>query len=139
VAQLGNSKFHVENVIARVNEPDNVEPFKELGVETVSASSSTAWAIDNLIERPALSRWMNELGRSGDVQEIEVTDEGLVDTTIGDLNEVLPDGCMVALLTRDDENTVPEQDLKLEYGDHLTVLGRIEAVDEAIERLHPHD
>ena len=139
VAQLGNSKFHVENVIARVNEPDNVDPFNELGVETVSASSSTAWAIDNLIERPALSRWMTELGRSGDVQEIEVTDETLVDTTIADLNDVLPEGCMVALHTRNGENTVPDPDLALEYGDHLTVLGRIGAVDEAMTKLHPHD
>jgi len=139
VAQLSSSKFEVENVIARVNEPDNVEPFKELGVETVSASSSTAWAIDNLIERPALSRWMTELGRSGDVQEIEVTDEGLVGVTIAEIHDELPEGCMVALLTRDGENTVPDPDLEIEYGDHLTVLGRIESVREAIGRLHPHD
>jgi len=139
VAQLSSSKFEVENVIARVNEPDNVEPFKELGVETVSASSSTAWAIDNLIERPALSRWMTELGRSGDVQEIEVTDEGLVGVTIAEIHDELPEGCMVALLTRDGENTVPDPDLEIEYGDHLTVLGRIESVKEAIGRLHPHD
>lgn len=139
VAQLAQSKFAVEKVITRVNEPDNVEAFNELGVETVSASSSTAWAIDNLIERPALSRWMTELGRSGDVQEIEVTDEQLVDRTIGELNGELPEGCMIALVTRDQKNTVPESDLELQYGDHLTVLGRTNAVREAIERLHPHD
>jgi NhaP-type Na+/H+ or K+/H+ antiporter/Trk K+ transport system NAD-binding subunit len=139
IAQLSDSKFNVEKVIARVNEPDNVEPFEELGVETVSESSSTAWAIDNRIERPALSRWMTELGESGDVQEIEVTDEGLVGVTIGHLNEVLPEGCMVALVTREGKNTVPDPELTLEYGDHLTVLGRIDAVKDAIEQLHPHD
>lgn len=139
VAQLASSKFAVEKAITRVNEPENVDAFNELGVETVSASSSTAWAIDNLIERPALSRWMTELGRSGDVQEIEVTDERLVDRTIGELNEELPEGCTIALVTGDRENTVPEPDLQLEYGDHLTVLGRTNAVREAIERLHPHD
>jgi NhaP-type Na+/H+ or K+/H+ antiporter/Trk K+ transport system NAD-binding subunit len=139
VAQLSSSKFGVDTVIARVNEPDNVEPFEELGVETVSESSSTAWAIDNRIERPALSRWMTELGRSGDVQEIEVTDEGLVGVTIAEVNEVLPEGCMVALVTRDEKNTVPDPDLAIEYGDHLTVLGRIDAVTDAIEQLHPHD
>jgi len=139
VAQLANAKFDVEKIIARVNQPDNVEPFEELGVETVSASSSTAWGIDNLIERPALSRWMNELGRTGDVQEIEVTDESLVDRTIGDINEELPEGCMIALLSREGENTVPEFDNRIEYGDHLTVLGRSDAVKKAIKRLHPHD
>jgi len=139
VAQLAESTFETETVITRVNEPDNVEAFEELGVKTISASASTAWGIDNLIERPALSRWMTELGRSGDVQEVEVTDESLAGTTIGAINEALPEGCMVALVSRDEQNTVPEASLEVEYGDHLTILGRTEAVREAIGQLHPHD
>jgi Trk K+ transport system NAD-binding subunit len=82
---------------------------------------------------------MTELGRSGDVQEVEVTDESLASKTISDVNETLPEGCIVALVSRDEENTVPEASLNLEYGDHLTILGRTEAVHEAIDQLHPHD
>ncbi len=139
VAQLADSKFGVERVITRVNVPDNEDAYGELGVETISASSSTAWAIDNRIERPALSRWMTELGRSGDVQEIEVTDESLVDRTIGELNDELPEGCIIALVTREEKNTVPKQDHEVKYGDHLTVIGRTDVVHAAIERFHPHD
>ena len=139
VAQLSGSKFDVKDVIARVNEPGNVDAFNELGVRTVSESASTAWAIDNLIERPALSRWMTELGKSGDVQEVEVTDEALVGRTVGDINDELPAGCMVALITRGEENTVPDPTLEIELKDHLTIIGRTESVDEAIGRLHPHD
>jgi NhaP-type Na+/H+ or K+/H+ antiporter/Trk K+ transport system NAD-binding subunit len=139
VAQLANSKFDVETVIARVNDPDNVDAFEELGVETVSSTSSTAWAVDNLIERPALSRWMTELGRTGDVQEVEVTEEHLAGRTVGDINDDLPDDCMIALVTRDEQNTVPAPDLEVQYNDHLTVLGRTESVGEALDRLHPHD
>ncbi len=139
VAQLAGSKFEVENVIVRVNQPDNEEAFSELGVETVSASNSTAWAIDNRIERPGLSRWMTELGRSGDVQEIEVTDESMVGETISELTDDLPESCMIALVTRDEENTVPQPDHVVEYGDHITVIGRTEAVKQAIKQLHPHD
>jgi len=139
VAQLAESTFGTETIITRVNEPENVDAFEELGVETISASASTAWAIDNLIERPAMSRWMTELGRSGDVQEVEVTDESLAGKSIGDINERLPEGCMVALVSRGEENTVPESSLELECGDHLTILGRTEAVHDAIGQLHPHD
>ena len=139
VAQLASSKFGTEKVITRVNEPDNVDAFTQLGVETVSASSSTAWAIDNRIERPALSRWMTELGRSGDVQEIEVTDEELVGKTVGDISEMLPGGSMIALVTRGEENTVPESSQDVQHGDHLTVIGRTDSVREAIDQLHPHD
>ncbi len=38
-----------------------------------STSMATAWSLENVLERPSLSAWMNELGRTGDVQEIEVT------------------------------------------------------------------
>lgn len=139
VCQLAKSHFDVDTVIARANNPDNVQPFEELGVRAISASDATAWAIDNVIERPALSNWMTELGRSGDVQEIEVTADDLTGKTIGELDEELPSGVLIALVGRDGDNQVPKQDLTLQYGDHITFLGRAEAVHEALRRTHPHD
>jgi Trk K+ transport system NAD-binding subunit len=82
---------------------------------------------------------MTELERSGDVQEIEITADSVVGLTIRDLDDVLPDGCLIALVGRDGDSQVPERDFELEYGDHLTVLGRNEAVKQALERFHPHD
>ncbi|MFB6362116.1 MAG: cation:proton antiporter, partial [Halobacteriales archaeon] len=87
VAQLARSRFDAEEVITRVNNPDNVDAFEDLGVQPISASQATAWALDNAIERPALSAWMTELGRTGDVQEIEVTAEELVGRTIAEIDE----------------------------------------------------
>ncbi len=138
VAQLSRSTFGIEQVIARVINPDNVEAFEQLGVRAISGSQATAWAIDNAIERPALSAWMTELGRSGDVQEIEVTAEDLIGKTIGELDEGLPSGCLIAMVSRDGQNQVPDQDFTIQQGDHITFLGRKEAVREAIERCHPH-
>jgi NhaP-type Na+/H+ or K+/H+ antiporter len=139
VAQLASSKFDVEQIITRVNDPDNEEVFADLGVRTISETLSTAWAIDNVIERPALSNWMTELGRSGDVQEIEITADDVVGRTISELGSELPDGSLIALVGRNGNNQVPSGEFTLEHGDHITVLGRKEAVDEALTRFHPHD
>ncbi|NHN46795.1 potassium transporter [Halostella sp. JP-L12] len=139
VAQLASSKFDVETVIARANNPDNVDAFEDLGVRTISASMATAWAMDNVIERPALSNWMTELGRTGDVQEIEVTAEDLVGTTIEELDGELPNGVLIALVGRGGDNHVPDADFTLQHGDHITFLGRKDAVHEALARCHPHD
>ncbi|MFB6086848.1 MAG: cation:proton antiporter [Halodesulfurarchaeum sp.] len=139
VVQLVRAKFETEDVIARVNKPDNREAFEQLGVEAVSASTATAWAIDNLVERPALSKWMSELGRTGDVQEVEVTDEDLVGRTVTDINPDLPEGCIIALVTRNGENTVPTGEMTIEYGDHLTIIGPRGEVKEAVQWLHPHE
>ncbi|ELZ11769.1 TrkA-N domain protein [Natrinema thermotolerans DSM 11552] len=134
VAQLAKSNFDVENVIARANNPSNASAFEDLGVQTISAAESTAWAIDNRIERPALSDWMSELGRSGDVQEIEVTDEDLVGQRIVDVGGELPNGVLIALVSRNGTSEVPTPDVELQAGDHITLIGRTEAVQEAINQ-----
>lgn len=139
VTQLASSKFDVEQIITRVNDPDNEELFEDLDVRTISETISTAWAIDNIIERPALSDWMTELGQSGDVQEIEITTDEVAGLTIDELSSNLPDGCLIALVGRNGDNHVPSGEFMLEQGDHITVLGRKTAVSDALARLHPHD
>ena len=137
IAQLTNSKFDVDSVITRVNTPDNVEAFEELGVHAISANDAIAHEMDNAIERPALSEWMTELGRTGDVQEIEVTADRLIGRSIRELDEYLPDGVLIALVSRDGSSQIPEPELTLQHGDHLTFVGRRDAVHTAIEQCHP--
>ena len=137
VCQLTNSKFDVESVIARVNTSGNADAFEDLGVRAISADESIAHAMDNAVERPALSEWMTELGRTGDVQEIEVTADHLIGQTINDLDQELPDGVLVALVSRGSDSQLPEPEMRLQHGDHLTFVGRRDVVHEAIERCHP--
>jgi Trk K+ transport system NAD-binding subunit len=139
ISQLATTRFGVEQVISRVTHPKNEDLFTDIGVRTISETLSTAWSIDNAIERPALFDWMTELDRTGDVQEFEVTADDIVGRTIDDIGSDLPDGCLIALVGRDGENQVPEGDFTLEYGDHVTVLGRKGAVREALTRCHPSD
>ena len=137
--QLAITKFDVESVYSRVNQPNNVDAFNSLGVTAIDASMATAVAIDDEIERPAITHWMNELGDSHDVQEVAVTAENLAGKSIQDLNAQIPDGTFVAVVSRDGENHVPSADSVLEYGDHVTFIGDSDAVRQAMNRFHPHD
>jgi len=139
VCQLASSKFDVETVYARVNEPENIGAFETLDVTVIDASMATANAIDNEIERPALAHWMNELGEGHDVQEIEVTAGDLPGQTIAELNAILPDGCIFATIGRDGDSHVPQADDEVRVGDRVTFIGDAEAVREAVRRFHPHD
>ncbi|MEF8756784.1 MAG: cation:proton antiporter [Halobacteriales archaeon] len=132
VAQLSKSKFDAENVIARANNPGNVDAFEDLGVQTISSADATAWAMDNAIERPAMARWMTRVGQEGDVQEIEVTNPEMDDATIGEVDAMLPDEVLIALVTRDGGTFVPGPDTSIAIGDHLTILGDKESVREAM-------
>ncbi len=138
--QLAKTTFDVEKVASRVNQPGNVDSFESLGVRAIDLSMATAWSLENVLERPSLSGWMNELGRTGDVQEIEVTAEDLVGKTIAELNAQIPEGCIVGLLTHANGKTeVPTGDHELAEGDLITFLGQTDAVDRAVKRFHPHD
>ncbi|WP_042662245.1 cation:proton antiporter [Haloferax sp. ATB1] len=137
VAQLANSKFEPESVLARANNPDNVEAFEELGVRTISSTIATAQALDNYIERPSMSNWMGEIGRSGDVQEVQVTAEKLVGRTIREVGPELPDGCLITLVSRNGDTTVPNAEFTLQEGDRITIIGEREAVRDAEELVNP--
>jgi NhaP-type Na+/H+ or K+/H+ antiporter len=137
VAQLAKSKFDVETVLARANNPDNVEAFEDLGVRTISSAFATAQALDNAIERPALTRWFSEIGESGDVQEVEVTNENLVGRTVREVGPELPDGCLIALVARNGDTRVPDADFTLQESDHITLIGSREAVRTAMKFCRP--
>ncbi|WIV68213.1 cation:proton antiporter [Natrialbaceae archaeon AArc-T1-2] len=140
VCQLAKTSFGVSTLASRVNQPDNVEAFESLGVRAIDLSMATAWSLENVLERPSLSAWMNELGRTGDVQEIEVTASDLVGKTISEVNAEIPDGCIVGLVTRESgETEVPTGDHELRPCDRVTFIGQVDAVDRAVKRFHPHD
>ncbi|MFB6107264.1 MAG: cation:proton antiporter [Haloplanus sp.] len=137
VAQLSESKFGPETILARVNNPGNVDAFEDLGVRSISSVDATAMALDNYIERPSMVNWMSEIGRSGDVQEIDVTANDLVGRSVRDIGPDLPPGCLIALVSRDGETMVPDADFTLERGDRITFIGGREAVREAMSFAHP--
>ncbi|ELZ42044.1 cation:proton antiporter domain-containing protein [Halorubrum tebenquichense] len=130
VAQLSKTKFDVETVLAKANNSGNVDAFEDLGVRTISGAMAAAWALDNQIERPDLANWMTDVGRSGDVQQVEVTSDSFVGKTVREAGPMLPDACLIAVLSRGDDKTVevPSADTVIQRGDQITLLGRRDAV-----------
>jgi Trk K+ transport system NAD-binding subunit len=138
IAQLASSKFDVDRIIARANNPDNVEAFEDLGVRTISSAMATAWAIDNQIERPAIAHWMTDVGRVGDVQEVEVLNEKLIGKPVSEVGPMLPEACLIALVSGGShtEAEVPTADYVLQAGDMITLLGRKESVRDGMKMVN---
>jgi len=99
---------------------------------------ATAWAIDNQIERPAIAHWMTDVGRSGDVQEVEVTNREFIGKPINEIGPMLPEACLIALVSGGShtEAEVPTADYTLQEGDMVTLLGRRESVREGMDLLY---
>ena len=139
VAQLSKTNFGVEKILAKANNSDNVDAFEDLGVSTISAAMSAAWALDDQIERPDLAHWMTDIRETGDVQQIEVTNEELIGKAVREVGPMLPDGCLIAVLSDGDSESVavPSADTVVNRGDHVTLLGRRDAVREGMELVQP--
>ncbi len=140
VGQQARTKYGITEVAARVNEPGNVESFQDVGIRAIDAALATANSLQNVLERPSMMDWMNELGRTGDVREIEVTASDLVDRSIDEINGQLPSGTLVGLVHEPNGKThIPSAEYTVKKGDRLTLIGDKDAVDRASKRLHPRD
>ncbi len=138
VAQLARTRFDTETVVARANQPANMDAFDDLDVEAISAGRAVAEAMDNKIERPGITGWMTDQNLAGDVQEVEITASTVDGMSVSELRDHLPTGCLVAMVGRDGEYHVPDDDFVVEAGDHVTVIGESrEAVHEAMAFCHP--
>lgn len=137
--QLLRRRFDTERVVARVNRPTNAEAFEDLGITTVAVSDATARAIDDQIACPTFTRWVDRVGRGGDVQEVAVTAPEYAGRTVGELDAAFPEQCLI--VTADESGTahLPDDEETVEAGEHLTVLGEREAVATAVEALDPSE
>ncbi len=129
VSQLASSKFGVERVIARANNPDNVEAFEDLGVRTISSAMATAWAIDNQIERPD-RRQLTDVGRRRPRRRGPDQDSSKPSTMSG--------RCARCLSGRARQRGTPRKRRNrrrniLEEGDMVTLLGRRESVRDGMK------
>ena len=119
VCQQARTKYGVGRVAARVNTPDNVDSFEDVGIRAIDSALATANSLENILERPSLANWMNEIGRTGDD---------------------LPSGTIVGLVPEADGSIhVPNAGYTLQRGDSLTFIGTKEGVDRAVKRFHPRD
>lgn len=135
VARLARRKFSVETVLARLNRKDNRSQFEDLDVELLTGAQLDLWALEHLVDQSAPD-WLVSLARTGGVGTASIASKA-ENATVTDLDRSLPDRSFIVALTRDGDTWIPDGTESLEYSDKLTILGRSDAVDEAISLIDP--
>lgn len=138
-AQLVRNEFSPDSVIARVNQPENEDPFEELGIRTVSRPDATAKMLDGLIESSAMTRWMETVGHEGEIQEIVVQNPDLAGSTVQELDAQLPEQILLVMVGSEGDAHLPNPEEVVELGDHVTVIGERDAVMQALHDLSDGD
>lgn len=122
VSQQARLRFGVPRVLVVLNDPDNEEVFRKLGVED---AFSLVRVIATLTEERASFEEITSLiplgGGKVNLSEVRVTDGSpALHKKLRDMG--LPAGCLVGCILRKDEPLVPSGDTLLEVNDRLIVI-----------------
>lgn len=121
VCQLASTQFEVPRTVAMVNDPDNENIFKKLGV----TAFSTTRTITSMIEQRTALEEITNLIPVGEgkvnITEIKLqANSPVVGKTLRDLS--LPSDSLIAVVLRNGEPMVPRGDTELRAGDQIVVI-----------------
>lgn len=121
ICQLASLCFRVQRTLALVNDPDNEEVFRGLGITAVSTTN----ILSSLIEQRVSFEEIINLTSVGQ-GKINITEVILKETspvigrTLGDI--ALPENSLIAGILRDDNPIVPRGLTLLQKEDHLILV-----------------
>jgi trk system potassium uptake protein TrkA len=122
ICQVAREKYGVERVIARCNNPRNLQHFELLGVKpAVSATDLILRLIEHEVPRYGLLHLLDLPQERLEIIEIEVAQGSPADgTAVRDLK--IPEGSLVISILRDGTGFVPLADSVVRAGDEVLLV-----------------
>ncbi|MGD9775909.1 MAG: TrkA family potassium uptake protein, partial [Methanosarcina sp.] len=125
--------FRGDQLVARVNEIENLQAFWNLGIRAISPSMTTAVMLENMIGRPHLFS-MCEVGGEGEMMEVKVTNPRVVGRAIKDIQ--FPEKSLLVMVQRGSDSIIAHGSLVLEYEDIVTIIGEGDAAKQTASILY---
>ena len=134
ICQVAKEKYLCERIIARVNNPRNLEHFKLLGIQpAVSATDLILRLIEHEVPRYGLVHLLDLPEERLEIIELEVADGS--DAAGCKVKELgLPDGSLVISILRDGGGFVPNGDSVVQPGDEVLLVLDAELETSVTER-----
>ena len=134
ICQVAREKYGVERVIARCNNPRNLQHFELLGVKpAVSATDLILRLIEHEVPRYGLLHLLDLPQERLEIIEVEVAAGSPADgTVVRDLG--IPEGSLVISILRDGTGFVPVAESRVEAGDEVLLVLDTGLEDEVTQR-----
>ncbi len=122
VCQVAKEKYLCDRIIARVNNPRNLQHFKLLGVQpAVSATDLILRLIEHEVPRYGLVHLLALEEERLEIIELEVgVDAAAAGVRVADTN--LPEGSLIISVLREGRGFVPSADTVIEAGDQVLLV-----------------
>ena len=122
ICQMARDKYGVDRIVARVNNPRNLDHFKELGIEpAVSATDLILRLIEHEVPQYGLVHLLDLAGDRLEIIELIVNGESPVaGQRVADVS--MPDGSLIISVLREGGGFVPKDETVIEAGDEVLVV-----------------
>lgn len=126
--QLGKNYFDVPRTIARVNNPKNINVFKQLGVDSVVSSTALiADLIELEIDWACVNKMLSQRAGNVRIKEIYIDRHNRsVGKRIVELK--LPEGTIIISVVRDNQVIIPDGQTMIMNGDIVVLLTHADKV-----------
>lgn len=130
VCQIAKTKFGFteEKLVARVNKPENLQTFRDLGIRSISPNISTAVMLDGMVGHPVLFG-MCEVSGEGDIVEVKASNKKVIGKSLKDIS--LPEDSLIVMIRRENKSLIAHPETIIKEGDYVTIIGKLGAVHEA--------
>jgi NhaP-type Na+/H+ or K+/H+ antiporter len=134
VCQIAKTKFGFtgEKLVARVNDPENLQAFMDLGIRSISPVIATALMLDGMVGHPVLFT-MCEVTEEGDILEVKVSNKRVIGKAIKEIS--LPEESLIVMVRREGKSIIAHGETTLLDGDYATIIGKLGSVQEAADML----
>ncbi|MFZ3382637.1 MAG: cation:proton antiporter [Candidatus Methanoperedens sp.] len=131
VCQIAKTKFGFteEKLVARVNIPENLQTFRDLGIKSISPKISTAMMLDGMVGHPDLFG-MCEVSGEGDIVEVRASNRKIIGKAIKDIS--LPEDSLIVMIRRENKSLIAHPETIIMEEDFVTIIGKHGAVQEAV-------
>lgn len=129
VCSLARSVFGIDAVVADVPSPNDIPRFEQLDVTPVNAALDRATLLELHVRNPDMYMLLTRLKDSKEVLEIDCNNPACAGKALRQLS--FPGDVLALALRRHGELIVPHGDTRIELGDHLTLVGSQDCIDEA--------
>ena len=122
ISQVAREKYGVERIVARCNNPRNMQHFELLGIKpAVSATDLILRLIEHEVPKYGLVHLLDLQQERLEIIELEVAEGSSADgTRVKDLG--LPEGSLVIAILRDGGGFVPTGDSAVQAGDEVLIV-----------------
>lgn len=131
VAKLAKQNYGIDHVVARVEAPQDMVDFRNIGVVTMNIAMDRAALLAIMVRNPGMYNLLTRTDDDKDVGEVKVKNPVHFGRRIRDID--LPAEVLILALHREGEFIIPTGNTQLESGDKLSLLGKVSCIEKAIQ------